>query len=160
MTGSTLQRQIARWRWFPIGILAALALVILVNAGMIYAALHTNPGKAGADGFGLSNRYDAVIARADEQSRFGWRIHARVDADRHPSLQLTGPDGAPLARMTVTAHAERPVGPPQTTALTFAPSDNESLVARETLAPGQWVVAVTLSRDARTLTATERLVVP
>ena len=159
MSGQALNREIARWRWFPLGIIGALVLVAIVNVGMVYAALHTNPGAAGADGFDLSNRYDTVIARSDAQSRLGWHIQASAGADGRPVLRLTGPDGHLLARMGVMAQAERPVGPPQTTALTLQPGPDGALVAQEALVPGQWLVGITLSRDGQVLTATERLVV-
>ena len=50
----------------------------LVNAGMVYAALHSFPGKAGDEGFDLSNHYDAVLER--ERARGGaWLDSAGAD---------------------------------------------------------------------------------
>ncbi len=154
-----LSREIARWRWFPLGIVGALVLVAIVNSGMVYAALHTNPGAAGVDGFDLSNRYDTVIARSEVQSRLGWHVEASAGSDRHPFLRLTGAGGKPLEHVQVSAQAERPVGPPRTTALTLEAAPDGRLVAREALFSGQWVVGITVSRDGQVLTATERLVV-
>ncbi len=33
------------WRFFPVGIVAALAVVIIVNLGMVYVAISTFPGE-------------------------------------------------------------------------------------------------------------------
>lgn len=35
----------SNWRLFPIGILAALGIVIVVNLGMVYVAISTFPGE-------------------------------------------------------------------------------------------------------------------
>jgi nitrogen fixation protein FixH len=41
-----------------------MGVVVAVNAGMIFAALASFPGKAGSDSFDLSNQYDAVLDHA------------------------------------------------------------------------------------------------
>ena len=35
----------SHWRLFPIGIIAALGFVIVVNLGMVYVAISTFPGE-------------------------------------------------------------------------------------------------------------------
>ena len=56
----------SHWKLFPLAIIAGLGVVVLVNVGMVYAALHSFPGKAGDEDFALSNRYDAVLDREGE----------------------------------------------------------------------------------------------
>ena len=51
------------WRFFPWFLALGMSVVIAVNIGMAYTALHTFPGIAGSDGFDLSNHYDKVIDR-------------------------------------------------------------------------------------------------
>ena len=46
----------------------------LVNAGMVYAALHSFPGEAGDEGFALSNHYDAVLEREQREAALGWTV--------------------------------------------------------------------------------------
>ena len=46
----------------------------LVNAGLVYAALHSFPGKAGDEGFALSNHYDAVLEREQREAALGWTV--------------------------------------------------------------------------------------
>jgi nitrogen fixation protein FixH len=35
----------SNWRFFPLGLLAALGVVIIVNLGMVYMAISTFPGE-------------------------------------------------------------------------------------------------------------------
>jgi hypothetical protein len=61
------------WRFFPLAVVAGLAFVVLVNAGLVYAALHSFPGKTGDEGFELSNHYDAVIERGQPRPHWAGR---------------------------------------------------------------------------------------
>ena len=107
------------WRWFPVGIIGALVVVAIVNGGMVYSALHSFPGSAGEDGFDLSNSYDRVIKAVGLQAELGWHVQGSADASRHALLRVTDSSGQPLVNAVVTAQAERPVGPPETTKLTL-----------------------------------------
>ena len=53
------------WRFFPLAVVAGLGIVVVVNAGMIYAALSTFPGQAGEGDFALSNHYDCLLYTSD-----------------------------------------------------------------------------------------------
>lgn len=147
------------WRWFPRAMLAAVLAVFAVNGVMVTLALQSMPGAAGQDGFDLSNRYDALLAETGRQQHLGWKITADVDAGRHPRLTVTDQAGNALASADVHAEAERPVGPPTTTKLTLRP-DGSGLVAAETLARGQWLIGITVTRGNERVSTTERMVVP
>ena len=147
------------WRWFPLWLMSAMAVVFMVNVFMIYNALHTFPGEAGRDGFDLSNQYANVLATVRQQAALGWRIEADVDATQRPTLRLTNSDGSSLGAAMIDAQAERPVGPAETTALIFHPVADETFQADRTLAPGQWDLLLTVRSHARSYTATRRLVV-
>ncbi len=47
MSATSSQNAASRstWRLFPIGLLAALGVVIIVNLGMVYVAIATFPGE-------------------------------------------------------------------------------------------------------------------
>ena len=110
------------WRFFPLFVALAMSVVIAVNAGMIYAALHTFPGNAGSDGFDLSNHYDRVLDRVARQAAMGWRLTADANASGLPSIVLTDRDGAPLTGARFDAVATRPVGAQMTTQMPFTRS--------------------------------------
>jgi nitrogen fixation protein FixH len=148
------------WRFFPLAVVAGLGLVVLVNAGLVYAALHSFPGKAGDEGFALSNHYDAVLEREQREVSLGWIVAARTDAAGRPEVTLTGRDGAPLRGASVAASAERPLGDPERHTLVFLEAAAGRYVAGEVLpTPGQWDLTLSASLDGHDMAATRRVIV-
>ena len=147
------------WRWFPVGLIAAMGFVFAVNGYMVYDAYHTFPGVAGRDGFDLSNEYKRILAMAQQQAALGWQIEAGVSAARLPTLRLTDRNGAPLAAAAIDARAERPVGPATSTVLTFRPVGNGLFQADTALFSGQWDIMLTAHADGRLYNATRRVIV-
>ena len=154
-----MTEQQSPWRWYPLGLVAAMLVVFAVNGGMIWAAMTTFPGAAGEDGFDLSNGYTKVLAESARQASLGWKVTAGLDPARHPVLRPSDRDGNVLHRVAVKAQAVRPVGPEAATALSFLSTGDGSFVANETLERGQWVVTIDLERDGQRMSVTERLVV-
>jgi nitrogen fixation protein FixH len=149
------------WRFFPLAVIAAMAVVVAVNAGMVYAALHSFPGAAGGDeGFELSNHYDAVLAHARHEAALGWAMSAEADDEGRAVVTLLGRDGAPLHNASVNASAARPLGAPQTRTLGFHEAAGGRYVADTTLpVPGQWELTLSASVDGETMAATRRVIV-
>ena len=147
------------WRWFPHGLIGAMAVVFAINGYMIYDAYSTFPGVAGRDGFDLSNEYQRVLATAQQQAALGWQIEADSTQDHYPVLLLTERYGAPLSDATITAQAERPLGPVEATPLTFHAIADGRYQADTTLFSGQWDVMLTVHADGRQYSATRRLIV-
>ena len=147
------------WRWFPHGLIGSMALVFLVNGYMVYDAYSTFPGVAGRDGFDLSNEYKRVLATAQQQAALGWQVEAGVAGDRFPLLRLTDRNGAPLTATEITAQAERPVGPLDSTPLAFHPVGNGGYQADTSLFSGQWDIMLTVNADGQQYRATRRVVV-
>ncbi len=147
------------WDWFPWAVAAALVVVILINAGMIWAALSTFPGQAGPDGFDVSNGYNQVLRAAAAQRAMGWRVTLGVDAARRLRVTLAGPDGKPLGGGTAEAVAERPVGPRETTRLVLAPAAPGVLRATTALPRGVWQVALTIHAGGHVYATDRRLIV-
>ena len=136
-----------------------MAAVFAMNGWMVYNALHTFPGQAGQDGFDLSNEYKRVLATAQQQAALGWQIAAETTEAGLPVLQLTDAKGGALAATAIEAQAERPVGPPETTALSFRSMANGQYRADKVLAPGQWDIMLTIRADGRRYSATRRVFV-
>ncbi len=147
------------WRWFPLGLFASMAFVFAVNGYMVYVSLVSFPGAAGQDGFDLSNGYDRVLQTERDMAALGWRVEATVDPDRHPVLRLTDKTGAPLAQPQIDAHAERPLGPTQATALVFHATGDGGYTSDTTLFSGQWDLMLTVREGDHTYTTTRRVVV-
>jgi nitrogen fixation protein FixH len=148
------------WRFFPWWIAGAMAVVIAVNGGMIYAALHSFPGQAGSDGFDLSNHYNSVLERVQEQAALGWTVRVDADAAGRPMVVLTGKQGEPLTGAGIQAVAERPLGAEDTTRLTFHEAAPGRYAADAPLAvAGQWDVLLTATVQGHEVTTTRRIVV-
>ena len=148
------------WRFFPGAIVAGIGLVVVVNAGMVYAALHSFPGKAGDEDFALSNRYDAVLARQQREASLGWALSVQTDAAGRPVVSLTGRDGSPLGGASVAASVERPLGASEAQVVVFRETEGGRYVADAVLpAQGQWELTLSVSHSGRGMAATRRVIV-
>ena len=158
MSETTHERNSA-WRWFPIASLGALAAVVIVNAGMIYYALHTFPGDTVRGGFEASNAYEQVIDRATDQAALGWTIDARTEGGR-VVLHAVGRDGQALPNAMISATAIRPLGPKMETQLMFDAEPGATWRA-ETALPqaGQWDVQVQIAANGSQFVTTRRVLV-
>ncbi len=148
------------WRWFPWALAASMGVVVAVNIAMVSFALHTFPGQAGSDGFDLSNHYDQVLEKVQQQAALGWEVRLLPGDAGRPVLVLTDRSGAPLRDAQVQATAERPLGPPETTHLVFRDAGRGRYVADAALTmPGQWELQLSASAQGHTIAATRRMVV-
>jgi nitrogen fixation protein FixH len=146
------------WRWFPWALIGALGVVIVVNFGMVWAALHTFPGVAQTDVFDESNKYDAVLAEAKKEAALGWTVKAAA-TETWATVSLTDRAGAPMTGVQVTATALRPLGPDHSAALTFREVSPGTYHAETALGNGQWDLRVTIATGGKTLHTTRRVVV-
>ncbi|MGC8524001.1 MAG: FixH family protein [Acidibrevibacterium sp.] len=148
------------WRFYPLAFAGAMFLVFLVNAGMVWTALTTFPGAAAENGFDESNVYNAVMADAARQKALGWRVGVAMHNGR-AEIALSDRAGHALSGATVSAEAYRPLGPKNTTALSFLPAgDGHYLAGSEFPAPGQWDIALRIARGDQMVRLTRRLVAP
>jgi len=149
------------WRFFPLGVVLSIGVVVAVNAGMIYAALHTFPGAAGDDAsFALSNHYDTVLEQAQRVAALGWVVMAATDDVGRVVVTLAARDGVPLRAATLTGSAERPLGTPQTYAVRFQEAGHGHYVADAPLPlPGQWDVTLSASVGSNAMAVTRRVIV-
>jgi nitrogen fixation protein FixH len=154
------QQRRSLWRLFPLAVIAGLAVVVAVNAGLVYAALESFPGKSGNAGFALSNHYDAVLEQARLGSELGWAMEASTDDAGRAVVTVTARDGSPLRGATVSGSAERPIGAPATHRLRFYENDGGRYVADALMPmPGQWDLTLSVSSGADDMAATRRIIV-
>lgn len=159
MTASIFMRRRRRgWDWFPWWVTLALFVVIVVNAGMIWAALRTFPGAAGADGFDLSNDYNKIIAAEALQRALGWHVSIGLSEADRVRVALDGPGNLPLAGATLIARAERPIGPKDPVALRFEEYGPGRFIAGGRLPRGQWDVLLTVTAAGHRYTTATRLI--
>jgi nitrogen fixation protein FixH len=149
------------WRFFPLGLIVSMAVVVAVNAGMVYVALHSFPGAAeGDEGFALSNHYDVVLERAQREAALGWTLAAQADEAGRAVVTLADRSGVALHGAAVGATAERPLGPPEARALTFHEVALGRYVADAALPmKGQWELTLTASEQGQTMAVTRRVIV-
>jgi nitrogen fixation protein FixH len=158
---SALPQRRSVWRFFPLAVIVSMAVVVAVNAGMVYVALHSFPGATGGDeGFALSNHYDTVLDHARRDAALGWNVSAQADDTGRAVVVLTDRQGAALQGAAVEASAERPLGAPETRALTFHEEDAGRYVADVALPlRGQWELTLTASAEGHIMAATRRVIV-
>jgi nitrogen fixation protein FixH len=147
------------WRWFPAGLVAAMATAFIVNGVMVYDAYKSFPGVAGADGFDLSNQYKQILVAARQQDGLGWQVQVDLPDGLHPALRLRNRDGAPLHATLISARAERPVGPVDATLLNFQPAADGTYQTDASLSPGQWDIMLTIVANGQPYSTTRRIVV-
>jgi len=147
------------WRWFPWALAGCMAFVFAVNAGLVVSALKTFPGQTENDGFAMSNSYAQVLAAAEKQAALGWTLAVGTDESRHPVVRLVDAGGTPIAGATIEAQAQRPVGPPQTTALPFHEAGQGRYMAEMPLIDaGQWDLSIIARANGGSFAATRRVV--
>jgi nitrogen fixation protein FixH len=147
------------YRWFPHGLFAVMGLVFAVNGYFVYIAVKSFPGAAGVDGFDLSNGYDKVLASYAKQTALGWQVEVALDEAGHALLRLADRLGAPLSGAMVDARAERPLGPPEVTPLSFHTIGQSQYATDAPLGFGQWDVLMTVTAGDSRFTTTRRVVV-
>ena len=148
------------WRWFPWALAGGMAVVFAVNGAMVAFAIGTFPGKAGSDGFDLSNHYDRVLETAERQAALGWKLDATLDAAGRPVVTLTDRAGVPLADARVEIVAQRPLGEADRARLTLRAAGAGRYVAEGALPePGRWDLTLSATAEGHTVAATRRVVV-
>ncbi len=148
------------WRFFPWAVVAGLGFVVLVNAGMVYAALHSFPGQAGDEGFALSNHYDAVLERERRDTMLGWTMVAQTDDAGRAEVRLTYSEGLPLRGASLAGTARRPLGAPETRSVAFHEVADGRYVTDAVLpAAGQWELTLLASFAGHEVAVTRRVIV-
>jgi len=148
------------WRRYPWFIAAGMSVVVAVNFGMAYTALHTFPGNAGGDGFDLSNHYNGVLERVEQEAALGWTARAEADANGHPVVLLVDRSGAALSGAGIAAVALRPLGDPRTRDIQFSEISPGRYVGAAVLdEKGQWELQLHASAGGQEYSATRRIVV-
>ena len=148
-----------RSTWIPWVFVGGMALVVLVNLVLVYAALSTFTGVTTGQSYDRGRSYNQVLAEAARQDALGWAAQVTLDG-RVLTVTVRDRDGLPLGGR-IEGVLLRPLEGAELR-LDFAAAGPGRFIAFADLpAAGQWEARLTLTgaRDQR-LDIRQRLVVP
>jgi len=147
--------------WIPWVFVGAMLVVIAVNAVLVTYALKSFSGLVVDKPYERGVQYNQVLMAKARQDALGWKVETHVRG-RVLEIHLTGRDGAPLDRVTVTGELQRPLGGLAPLALSFTAVGNGRYVAKLDAVPqhGQWDVSATLQQGDERYFLVERVFVP
>ncbi len=167
---SGARRRGGRVHWVPVLLVAFLAGVVLVNAGLLYVSTHGLPaplarwwlgGDVAYSGFSgiVAHGQDAAkgvsaeLSQAHREAQLGWRVELDGLAGDGPSRALTlrvhDADGGAVDRVDAELWLSRPGATAPTQALRLAARGaGEYGGVLELPAAGRWIIELRLHRDA------------
>lgn len=124
---------------------AAFAVVVAVNATMIWIGVKTWPGLVTANSYDRGLQFNRVLEAAAAQAALGWQVEfsAQLESGRHGQLtaSLRDRNGRPLEGASVAAHFMRPTSEGHDFTLNLAAlGDGRYAAAFELPLPGLWDV--------------------
>ena len=157
--------QVAKKSWIPWIFVGCMGLVVLVNAGMVTAALTTYSGLAHNDAFGRGIAYNRVLENVERQEKLGWRVDvqlgaANADGVRGLSVALRDAADVPLTGARIAVSLRRPVE----NVAPVAVAVDERGVGTYAGGPvmlrrGQWDAQIVVERAGERFDVTQRLMV-
>ena len=122
--------------------LVFLAVVLAVNAAMIYAALSTYSGVVAAEPYRKGLHYNDRILAAERQRQRDWREALRIEPDGRITLAITGADGAAIGNLRVEVSIGRPATSRDDVKLSLLADADVYRGQIAPLPPGTWIVGV------------------
>lgn len=123
-------------------------IVIAVNIYMAKVAVGTFGGTVVDNSYVASQKFNLWLHEARSQQRLGWRDEVTLLPDRHVALTLTSAQEGPIARGTVTALAQHPLGRAPDIALAFHEDAPGRYASAAPLPAGRWQLRVTIRHGA------------
>lgn len=131
--------------WIPGLFVGIMLAIVAVNGVMVYFATSTFPGLDTDKAYVNGLAYNETLKEAAASEALGWRAVTGVATDGKLTLDLSGPDGAPLAGLALTGAMVRPATTRLDHKLTFGadPLKEGRYVADQAFpAAGLWEVRV------------------
>jgi nitrogen fixation protein FixH len=150
---------VSRGRYIPWLFVAGFALVVTVNATMIWLAVGSFSGLYTSKPRERGLHYNDVVADQRTRDALGWRAEASWDAEAN-RLQIAVFDAArqPLAGALVSATLVRPVEKRPPLALTVSPVDIGRYAASVDLAErGNWDLDIVVEHGGKRYAITRRI---
>ncbi|NKE46743.1 FixH family protein [Roseomonas frigidaquae] len=134
-----------RSRWIPWVFVGGMLLVVVVNGGLIFAALSTFTGVTVGKSFDRGRSYNHVLQEAARQQALGWEAQVKLEGGL-VSVVVVDRQGQPVAGV-LQGHLQRPLEGSQVP-LSFRQTGPGRFEAPAALPlPGQWEARLLL-RDA------------
>jgi nitrogen fixation protein FixH len=153
-------------RWIPWAFVAGFALVIAVNAALIWFAVGSFSGLSEAHPYQAGLAHNRTLEAARAQEALGWQADlavepARTPGEVHVSVALRDRDGRPVAAESVTAEFVRPAikGHDRVAALSAQGSGRYEATVPLGL-QGQWEVRILARHAAGSWQTAHRVMVP
>lgn len=153
-------------RWIPWAFVAGFALVIAVNAALIWFAVGSFSGLAEAHPYRAGLAHNRTLEAARAQEALGWRAELAIEpagtsGDVHVSIALHDRAGEPVAAESVTAEFIRPAARGHDRAAALASKGAGRYEATVPLGlPGQWEVRIDARHATGTWQTAQRVMVP
>jgi nitrogen fixation protein FixH len=167
MTPSSAPRADARAaRWIPRAFIAGFAVVIAVNAALIWFAVGSFSGLSEAHAYQAGLAYNRTLAAAKAQERLGWTAELTVRPATEPGavrviVALADRDGSPISGESVEAEFLRPAAAGHDRRAVFAPVGPGRYASTVALPlRGLWEVRLLVRRGGESWQATQRIVLP
>jgi len=122
--------------------LAFLAVVLAVNAAMIYAALSTYSGVVAAEPYRKGLHYNDRILADERQRLRNWQAALSIEPDGRITLAITGSDAAPIGHLSIDVAIGRPSTDREDVKLRLVADAGGYRGQMAPLPPGAWIVAV------------------
>ena len=141
-------------------LLAVFAVIVAVNAVLIWLAVKSNTGVVSATAYEDGLAYNQTLAEQAQQAGLGWSV-VRNGADFPARLvyELRDAQGLPLGSAYVRVKAVRPVGDEALEVEMVEFTDGTYAAEMAWPAPGVWLLEATFMHEGRSLTAHERVTV-
>jgi nitrogen fixation protein FixH len=153
-------------RWIPWAFVAGLALVIAVNAALIWFAVGSFSGLAEAHPYRAGLEYNRTLAEARAQEALGWQAELSLAPAGEPGVvrvtaDLVDGDGRAIEGASVTAEFVRPAAKGHDRTALLAPEADGRYAAAVPLGlKGQWEVRLAVQSGGRSWQATRRVLAP
>ncbi len=154
-----------RDRWIPLSFVAAMGLVVAVNAAMVTIALRTDNGLTRDDPFARGLAYNRVLAEAERQGATGWQFDVALRpagaGTARLTVRATDRAGLPLETARVEGELVWPIEKRDAVPVSLGEGEPGFYAATVALPRrGQWDVHLVVRRAGETVELRQRAVVP
>lgn len=134
-------------------VISGFAIVIAINLYMATLAVRGFGGVVVPNSYVASQKFNGWLDEAERQKALGWS--AAVSRAKDGRLVLNA-HGIPRDA-SVVGIAQRPLGKRETTSLRFREVSAGHYVSLAPMAPGRWIVRLTITSGGRTWVARQHL---